>query len=75
MIANDHFGIRQKLIAARKENGMTVAQLARKMRIKSGDVSRIESGYTSPTLEYVNEVSRVLGYRMTTNIKKKDDQI
>lgn len=52
------------LIAARIETGMTQKQLAEKTGIRQSNISRIESGTSSPTVDTLARIAAGLGKKL-----------
>jgi len=47
---------------ARKEQSLSQAELARRLRMTQSQIARIENGLTDPRLSTVTELSRALGF-------------
>lgn len=52
------------VIAARLEQHMTQKELAEKTGIRQSNISRIESGFTSPTVETLARIAAGLGKQL-----------
>ncbi len=52
------------VIAARIESGMTQKQLAEKTGIRQSNLSRIESGVSSPTVDTLSRIAAGLGKKL-----------
>lgn len=52
------------VIAARLESNMTQAELAEKTGIRQSNISRIESGTSSPTVETLARIAEGLGKKL-----------
>ena len=52
------------MIAARIENNMTQKQLAEKTGIRQSNISRIENGSSSPTVETLARIAAGMGKRL-----------
>ncbi|MCL2112283.1 MAG: helix-turn-helix transcriptional regulator [Clostridiales bacterium] len=49
------------IIAARMEQNLTQAELARKTGIRQSNISRIENGYCSPTIATLQQIADGVG--------------
>lgn len=58
------------LIRARQQAGLTQTQLARRMGVSQGVLSRLESAWHSPRLETLAAAARALGYTLEVRFKK-----
>ena len=61
MLKNTQNDIRQVIREARKEQGLSQAELARRLRMTQAQITRIENGLTDPRLSTVTELARALG--------------
>lgn len=52
------------VIAARLENHMTQKELAEKTGIRQSNISRIESGASSPTIDTLSRIAAGMGKRL-----------
>ena len=57
---DDEFSALDVLLRARKEAGLTQAELAQRCGMDQGDISRIERGSTSPTARTLQRVAEAL---------------
>ena len=62
----DDYQLKRRMIAMRKEAGLTQEQVAEKLGTKKSSISRLESinGENSPRLATLEDYARVLGYAM-----------
>lgn len=54
----------QAMIAARMESNMTQKELAEKTGIRQSNISRIESGTSSPTIDTLSRIATGLGKKL-----------
>lgn len=59
--AKPEYQVMKLLVEARSEMGMTQSELARRTGIKQPNISRLERGVCSPTLETLGALARGLG--------------
>lgn len=57
-----------KMIDARISEGMTQAQLARKVGTKQGAISRFESGAANPTYDFLSKLASALGRKLSIDL-------
>lgn len=55
------YQVARALIKARIEQGLTQAQLAKKLKTKQSVLSRVENAKTTPTLSFLKRLAKVLG--------------
>ncbi len=67
------FEVISALIRARKEAGLTQAQLAERMGRRQSLVSAIESGRRSPRFETLADAARALGYELRVDFVRSAD--
>lgn len=58
------FAIIRKIIQARVKDGITQAELAKKMRTKQSAISRLESGRANPSLNFLQRLASALNSRL-----------
>ncbi len=58
------YAVISQVITARIKKGVTQKELAKKVGTKQSAISRLESGDTNPTLEFLEKISSVLGYKL-----------
>lgn len=63
------YNLRKKLVALRKESGLTQEALAEIMRTQKSNISRLENvdSKSSPKLSTIEEYARAMGYRVEVN--------
>ncbi len=68
---------RQKIIAqlvtARLEQGITQAELARKIGTQRSNISRLESGVQNPTLDMILKIASALGKDISLSLEDKEE--
>ncbi|MDR1088617.1 MAG: helix-turn-helix transcriptional regulator [Coriobacteriales bacterium] len=62
--AKPEFEVMKLLVKARSEMGMTQSELSRRTGIKQPNISRLESGACSPTLDTLSALARGLGKKL-----------
>ena len=62
------FEMIQKLIEVRLTQGMTQADLAKKMGTKQSAISRFESGTYNPSLQFLLKVADALGVTLNVTV-------
>lgn len=58
------YEIIRQIIAARKELGLTQAELAERTGIRQSNLSRLESGNYNPSLAFLKKVAKGLGKKI-----------
>ncbi len=58
------YQVARALIKARIENGLTQAQLAKKLNTKQSVLSRVENAKTTPTLSFLKRLAKVLNLNL-----------
>jgi HTH-type transcriptional regulator/antitoxin HipB len=59
--SHSQYDIRQSIRQARKEQGLSQSELARRLHMTQAQIARIESGLTDPRLSTLTELARALG--------------
>jgi len=54
------FALIEAVLKARKEQGLTQKELARKMKTKQSAISRLETGKANPSVFFLKKLARVL---------------
>ncbi|MFH2097793.1 MAG: helix-turn-helix transcriptional regulator [bacterium] len=62
------FELVQLVIKKRLEQGLTQAELAKKIGTKQAAISRLESGTSNPTVSFLQKVAEALGTRLNISI-------
>jgi len=64
------YAIISQLIKARIKNKMTQLDVAKKVGTKQSAIARLESGNVNPSLEFLQRIAQVLGYKLTVHLSK-----
>lgn len=59
-----------ELIAARINNGMTQKDVAEKVGTKQSAIARLESGSVNPSVEFLQKIAQVMGYKLNIHLSK-----
>ena len=62
------YAVVEQLIKSRQARKMTQTELAARMGVSQGVVSRMESGNHTPQLETVYDAARAMGYRVEVRL-------
>ena len=62
------YAIARAIIAKRLNKGMTQTQLAQKIGTKQAAVSRLESGDSNPSVNFLKKVAKALGLRLVVKL-------
>jgi len=57
------------VIEARIKNGLTQKDLANKLHTKQSVISRVENAKTMPSLDFLQRLADVLGYKLQVQLK------
>ena len=63
------FTLINALIEARKNKGLTQAQLAQKIGTKQSAIARIESGNANPSIGFLQKLAEALGKKLVIQFK------
>lgn len=55
-------------ISARLKKGLTQKELAQKMGTKQSAIARLESGRVNPSLEFLENIASVMGYKLKVQL-------
>ena len=58
----------QEIIERRMKQGLTQAELARRIGTKQSSIARLESGTYNPTMKFLNRTAKALNGRLTVSI-------
>ena len=58
------YNIKMAIIAARRNHGLTQAQLSEKTGIAQGDISNLETGNANPTLNTLQRLASAMNMRL-----------
>lgn len=64
------YAVISELIDARLKKGMTQKDIAEKVGTKQSAIARLESGNVNPSLEFLQKIAQVMGYKLTIHISK-----
>lgn len=64
------YEIISQLIAARLNKHMTQRDIAEKLGTKQSAIARLESGNINPSLEFLQKIAQVMGYKLTFQLSK-----
>ncbi len=59
-----------QIISVRARKGLTQAQLAEKLGTKQSAIARLESGSVNPSLEFLQRIAHVMGYKLNIHLSK-----
>lgn len=62
------YAVISQLISARIKNKMTQQDVAKKVGTKQSAIARLESGGVNPSLEFLQKIARVMGYKLTVHL-------
>ena len=58
------FAIIRKVIESRVKKGVSQKELAKRMKTKQSAISRLESGYANPSLNFLQRLAKALNSRL-----------
>ena len=64
------YAVISELIGARIKSKMTQQDIAEKVGTKQSAIARLESGNTNPSLDLLQKVAQVMGYKITVHLSK-----
>lgn len=64
------YAVISQLIEARIKNKMTQMDVAKKIGTKQSAIARLESGNVNPSLEFLQRIAQVMGYKLTVHLSK-----
>ena len=64
------YALVSQLIAIRNKAKITQKELAHKIGTKQSAIARLESGNTNPSVEFLERIAKVLGYKLTIQLSK-----
>ncbi|MBI3290618.1 helix-turn-helix transcriptional regulator [Candidatus Microgenomates bacterium] len=64
------YGVISQLIAARLKRGLTQGDVAEKLGTKQSAIARLESGNVNPSLEFLQRIAQVMGYKLNIHLSK-----
>lgn len=63
------YAVISTLIDARNKKGLTQRDLAQKIGTKQSAIARLESGSINPSLEFLQKIAQVMGYKLTIQLR------
>jgi predicted transcriptional regulator len=63
------YALISKLIEVRIKNGVSQADLAKKIGTKQSAIARLESGRVNPTIDFLDKISIALGSKLEIQIR------
>lgn len=63
------YAVISTLIAARNKKGLTQKELAQKIGTKQSAIARLESGSVNPSVEFLQKIAQVMGYKLTIQLR------
>lgn len=63
------YEIKEQLIRIRIDQGLSQAELAKKVGTKQSAISRLESGDCNPSIEFLNKIAQALGKEVHITIQ------
>ena len=64
------YAVISELIAARIKKGITQKELAKQMGTTQSSIARLEGGSINPSLEFLQKIAQVMGYKFTIRLSK-----
>lgn len=64
------YAVISELISARIKNKMTQKEIAEKVGTKQSAIARFESGNVNPSLDFLQKIASVMGYKFTIHLSK-----
>ena len=64
------YAVISELISARIKKRMTQKDVADKIGTKQSAIARFESGSVNPSLEFLQKIASVMGYKLTVHLSK-----
>ena len=65
------YAVISQLITARIKNKMTQEDVARKVGTKQSAIARLEGGSVNPSLEFLQKIAQVMGYKLTIHLSSR----
>lgn len=62
------YAVISQLISARIKNKMTQQDVAKRVGTKQSAIARLESGGVNPSLEFLQKIAQVMGYKLTVHL-------
>lgn len=64
------YAVISELIAARLKRGLTQKDVAEKLGTKQSAIARLESGNVNPSIEFLQKIAQVMGYKLNIHLSK-----
>ena len=64
------YAVISELIAARLKKGLTQKDVAEKLDTKQSAIARLESGNVNPSLQILQKIAQVMGYKLSVHLSK-----
>jgi len=64
------YAVISELIAARIRKRMTQKDIAEKLGTKQSAIARLESGSINPSLEFLQKIAQVMGYKLNIHLSR-----
>ena len=64
------YAVISQLISARLKQKMTQKDVAEKIGTKQSAIARLEAGNTNPSLEFLQKIAQVMGYKLTVYLSR-----
>ena len=64
------YAVIAQLIDARLKQKMTQKDVAERIGTKQSAIARLESGNTNPSLEFLQKIAQVMGYKLKIHISR-----
>ena len=69
------FELIQSIIEKRLKQGLTQAELAKKLNTKQSAISRLERGDYNPSLAFLDRLAKALGTKLHISLSKKSPNL
>ncbi len=63
------YAIISELVSARIKKGLTQKEIAKRIGTKQSAIARLESGNVNPSLEFLQKIAQVMGYKLTIQLR------
>lgn len=74
-MATSEENLGQRIRAMRKENGLTMAQLAQRVGVNYATIHRVETGKVSPSVVLLSEIAHCLGHSIVSLLQEERDRL
>ena len=62
------YAVISEVISARLKKGLTQKEVAKKLGTKQSAIARLESGSVNPSLEFLQKIAQVMGYKLKISL-------